>query len=70
VKRIKIVMQPQPPLKKFKNDETKNGSKKISPAQKAEKKPTSTKSNGSSIEEGRKMFEWLISPEPIDKFMK
>ena len=68
-KRIKIV-QPQQPSKKFKDskDELKNGSTNVKP----EKKQTvkSFKIDGSSIDEGKKMFEWLISPEPVDKFMK
>jgi hypothetical protein len=69
-KRIKIV-EPQTNPKRFKaasngKEENKNGSK----GQKPEKKASNIKSNGSSIDEGKKMFEWLITPEPVDEFMR
>lgn len=64
-KRIKIVTPQQQFNKKAKIvEEVKNVRHKI------EKKPTSTKVNESSIEDGRKMFEWLISKQPVDEFMK
>jgi hypothetical protein len=57
--------------KKFKaahnaKEELKNGSKNHKP----EKKASSGKASGSSIEDGKKMFEWLMTPEPVDEFMK
>lgn len=64
-KRIKIVTPQQQFNKKTKIvEEVKNGNQKI------EKKTTSIKVNGSSIDEGRKMFEWLITPQPVAEFMK
>jgi hypothetical protein len=70
VKRIKIVQPPQQQPKKQKvGEEPKNGngSHKV---EKAEKKPATIKVKGSSIDDGKKMFEWLITPLNLTEFMK
>lgn len=67
-KRVKIVpqqQQQQHPTKKQKISNTNGGKSKA-----VEKPSTSSKSKGSSIEEGKKMFEWLMTPVTIDDFMR
>lgn len=65
-KRVKIVpqQQQQHPSKKQKISDTNGKSKAV------EKPSISSKSKGSSIEEGKKMFEWLMTPVAIDDFMR
>lgn len=58
--------QPQP-LKKQKVSETNGSSSK---AEKVEKTVSTVKTKGSSIEEGKKMFEWLLTPLPVDEFLR
>lgn len=72
-KRIKIVPQLQQQKhnpKKQKVSETNSNGSSVHKMEKVEKKPVLVKAKGSSIEDGKKMFEWLINPEPVDKFMR
>lgn len=61
-KRIKIVDNQQQKVKKLKVAEKINEISKI-------KNESSGPSKGSSIDEGKKMLEWIISPLTLDEFL-
>lgn len=72
-KRVKIVpkqqqQQQQHPSKKQKISNT-NGSTRCK-SNAVEKPSTSSNSKGSSIEEGKKMLEWVLTPVAVDDFMR
>lgn len=70
-KRIKIVPQPQQQKHNPKKQKVSESNGSSAPkVEKVEKKPVQVKPKGNSIEDGKKMFEWLINPEPVNEFMR